>query len=128
MSLYLSLTTFDKGENMASVFINITTNDQGKVVRGMRILRSSYDKNTKRDNLKYLGTIPHGEVDIPGTISKSLTPAEREELRKKLLEAAPAYWQEQTDQLTKRLSQAWDANMRLATLHSGPAPTPKRGQ
>src|SRR3569833_1691701 len=49
----------------ASIFTSVTTNKSGVIVRGVRILRSEYDKSSKRDNLKYLGTNQQNKQNIP---------------------------------------------------------------
>lgn len=99
---------------MASILTSITTNKHGIIIRGVRILRSEYDKKTKRDNLRYLGTIPQGTLDIPSTMATCLSRAECKMLALKLSEAAKAYWQQRIDCLNTQLLAAHQGAARIA--------------
>lgn len=102
---------------MASVIASITRNRHDSIIRGVRIQRSAYDKETKRDHMAYLGTIAQGGVDIPDDIAQQLTAAERVSLRAQLLNAAATYWQQRAEQLTTQLDEVHQAQVRLAAQH-----------
>jgi|GEM_PF-2698824 len=105
---------------MASIFTSVTTNKSGVIVRGVRILRSEYDKSSKRDNLKYLGTVPQGVLNIPPEIAKLLTPHEQDELTDKLVVAAKSYWRQRIGELAKQLAEAELAAAVIAPLEANP--------
>ena len=98
---------------MASIIANISRNRQGTIVRGVRILRSEYNKQTKRDNLTYLGTIPQGVVEIPASIAMHLKSSEHSILTEKLAFSANAYLQQREEKLAAQLEVVHKAYVEL---------------
>jgi hypothetical protein len=88
---------------MASILTSVTRNKSGAIIRGVRVMRSQYDKTTKRDNLRYLGTIPQGTIDIPPAVATNLSPTEQKILTQELIVAAHMYWNERNESLKSQL-------------------------
>ena len=99
---------------MASILTSVTRNKSGAIIRGVRVMRSQYDQTTKRDNLRYLGTIPQGTIDIPPAVATNLSPTEQKVLTQELIVAAHMYWNERNESLTIQLLTAQEETARFA--------------